>query len=309
MTPPLSSPTWDIIGVGSCAVDDRLYVDHFPNPDEKMPIRSSRRMAGGQTSTALVAAAHMGSKVTFVTCLGEDELSRFIKSEMAAHGVDCSLVFHIPGSRPYHAVIIVDTSRGHRSILYTGEGVVEADPQAIAPEWIGAARVVLLDHNTPLAGLQAAILARQMNIPVVADIERATTPQLEALLDTVDHPIVNMQFGRAYTGMEDPQRILQAILRPHQAACVLTCGSAGCWFSERGGSPQHFPAYTVPVADTTGCGDVFHGAYASLLARGASIRDSIAAASAAAALKASSGDSWNGIPGLEAIHKMISETV
>ena len=302
---PHASPTWDVIGVGSCAVDDRLYVDHFPNPDEKMPIHSKRRMAGGQTSTALAAAAHLGARATFVTCLGDDELSRFMYGEMDKHRVDYSFTFRIPDSRPYYAVIIVDRIRGSRSILYSGEGVQEADPQAILPEWIRAARVLLLDNNTPLAGLQAAILARQMNIPVVADIERTTTPKLEALLDTVDHPIVNLQFGRAYTGLQDPERMLQALVRPHHTACVVTCGSAGCWVSEHGGPAEHFPAYPVEVVDTTGCGDVFHGAYASMLAQGTTIRRAIRVASAAAALKATSGDGWDGIPGWEAVRQMV----
>jgi sulfofructose kinase len=80
--PPQDFPRWDVLGVGSCAVDDRLFVDHFPNPDEKMPIRAARRQAGGQTSTALVAAARMGSRAAFAARLGDDELSRYMIAEL-----------------------------------------------------------------------------------------------------------------------------------------------------------------------------------------------------------------------------------
>ena len=304
MTSPASSPEWDVLGVGTAAVDDRLYVAHFPHPDEKMPIQSIRRMAGGQTATALVAAAHLGARAAFAGCLGDDELSRFLRAEFATHGVDCSPADRLPPGRPYYAVIIVDTSVGSRSILYSGEGVRDPGPDFIAPEWIAAARVVLIDNNTPAAALQAARLARQRNIPVVADIVRPTGAHLEDLLATVDHLIVNLQFGRAYTHLEDPARMVQALTRPHQAACVVTCGGEGCWFAVSGGLPEHFPAYPVTVADSTGCGDVFHGAYAALLARGAGVRDAIAAASAAAALKAARSDGWNGIPDIDAVHRI-----
>ena len=44
------------------------------------------------------------------------------------------------------------------------------------------------------------------------------------------------------------------------------------------------PAYHVPVVDTTGAGDVFHGAFAYGLALGKALPDNLRFASAAAAL-------------------------
>jgi sugar/nucleoside kinase (ribokinase family) len=48
--------------------------------------------------------------------------------------------------------------------------------------------------------------------------------------------------------------------------------------------------------DTTGCGDVFHGAYASALARGLGLAERVRFASAAAALKATRHGGQAGIP-------------
>ncbi len=45
----------------------------------------------------------------------------------------------------------------------------------------------------------------------------------------------------------------------------------------------------MKCTDTTGCGDVFHGAYAAELAAGRNLDERIAVASAAAALRASKG--------------------
>ena len=47
-------------------------------------------------------------------------------------------------------------------------------------------------------------------------------------------------------------------------AVIVTCGEEGCWYlGESLDCPVHQPAFNVEVLDTTGCGDVFHGAYAS----------------------------------------------
>ena len=59
---------------------------------------------------------------------------------------------------------------------------------------------------------------------------------------------------------------------------------------------MRFPAYPVPVVDTTGCGDVFHGAYAWALAREADLSERVRYASAAAALKAMHAGGQAGIP-------------
>ena len=62
---------WDIFGIGTSAVDDLLLVERFPQPDEKMPIQEVQRQGGGQTATALVAAARHGARTAFCGCLGD----------------------------------------------------------------------------------------------------------------------------------------------------------------------------------------------------------------------------------------------
>ena len=49
----------DVLGLGCAAVDDLLYVDAYPAPDSKAPVRGRERHCGGLTFTALVAAARM----------------------------------------------------------------------------------------------------------------------------------------------------------------------------------------------------------------------------------------------------------
>jgi len=87
---------------------------------------------------------------------------------------------------------------------------------------------------------------------------------------------------------------------------VVTCGADGCWYLEPGSAtPRHQPAFTVKVVDTTGCGDVFHGAYATGLARGMPVAERIRFAAAAAALKATQTGGQAGIPSLAEVQSFL----
>ena len=66
-----------------------------------------------------------------------------------------------------------------------------------------------------------------------------------------------------------------------------------------GGATQNIPAYAVSAVDTTGAGDVFHGAYALAIGAGLGISDAMSFASAAAALKCTRPGGRDGIPSLE----------
>jgi sugar/nucleoside kinase (ribokinase family) len=74
------------------------------------------------------------------------------------------------------------------------------------------------------------------------------------------------------------------------------------------GAATHVPAFPVDVVDTTGCGDVFHGAYAAALAAGATVDRCVAIASASAALKATSRGGQAGVPGREAVEEFLKRT-
>jgi len=301
-----AAKTWDVLGIGSVAVDDLVYVDHYPPPDCKMEARSMRRQGGGLTATALVAAARLGARAAYMTVLGYDELSRYSLQELEREGVDCTPVVRREGARPYYAIVIVDQSTGGRNIFYTGEGVTEPGVGDLDEALIGRCRVLFLDSYSSEAGLRAVAMAKAQYIPVVADIEISSHPLALALAQRVDHLIVNREFAGQVTDESDPERMVRALSGPERACCVVTGGDQGCWYAERGGAVHYFPAFRVPVVDTTGCGDVFHGAYAACIAAGKSVPEAIRVAAATAALKATQPGGRSGIPNLARVQEFLA---
>jgi len=304
----MMKPTFDILGLGCVAIDDLLYVDSYPAADTKVQIRRHERQCGGLTGTALVAAARQGSNCAYAGSLGEDELSQFVLDRLAQEGIDVTHVKRVADARPIHSVIIIDDKTRTRTVLYDLENVVGAQADWPPEDMIRAARVLFVDHFGVEGMIRAARIAKQAGTPVVADFESDQGPGFRELLGLVDHLILSQEFAQKLTGESIPVFAAKKLWRGEEHSVVITSGAEGCWFIGR--CPwelgMYWPAYSVPVVDTTGCGDVFHGAYAAALARGESEIDvCIRFASAAAALKAKSPGGQSGIASLSEVEAFL----
>lgn len=298
---------WDVLGIGACAVDDLIYLDHFPRPGTKTQILSECRQGGGPVATGLVAAARLGARAAYCAILGEDDLSRFTIQELEREGVDCTPIGRRSGARPYHATVIVDRTTGERTIFYSAEGVVHPTAAEIGEGLIASCRVLLMDGYAAGSALRGVELAQALSVPVVADIEAVPNAAVEQLLQNADHLIIGLELGRQITGAESPEAVVTALNNPGRSCCAVTAGALGCWYVTQDGPVRHQPAFEVQVVDTTGCGDVFHGAYAAAIAWGESVDRAILLATAAAGLKATRPGGRAGIPSRAAVEEFLRQ--
>ncbi len=144
---------------------------------------------------------------------------------------------------------------------------------------------------TLLHEVQEALLAagwmRAAGKSVVLDgsaTRRPIPPKMAALVAQVDVLICGAGFGATLTGREDPWEIGRAILDMGPAVVVQTEGKAGSYTTTRA-DQFHTPSFDVNVMDTTGAGDVFHGAYIVGMLRGWDVRRIVQFATAVSALK------------------------
>ncbi|MDB5351057.1 MAG: PfkB domain protein [Planctomycetota bacterium] len=299
----------DVLGLGIVTVDDLLYVPAYPLPDAKERVRLRLRQCGGLTGTALVAAARLGAKAAYAGCLDDGELSNFIRANFRSEGIDVNHVDPLRQSRPIHSTIIVDESGGTRTILFELPENTPFGGDWPADDVVRSARVLFIDHYDADRTIRAAKIARADDIPVVADFERDEGPRFDELNSVASHLILSRNFATKITGEIDPIGMVKALWSLDRDTVVVTCGDQGCWFATRAElSPIHRPAFAVEIVDTTGCGDVFHGAYAASLARGEPINRRIAVASAAAAIKATRPGGQAGIPTLKAVEAFLKGT-
>ncbi len=300
--------TFDILGLGAVAVDDLLFVDRFPPPDAKTTVLRRERHCGGLTATALVAAQRLGARCAYAGVLGRDPISEFAIQAMAAEHIDLSQLRQTEAARPINSIVVIDQLRQTRNIFVDFNGVVGAAPDWPPEEVIQGSRVLMVDPLGVPGMLRAAGIARAAGIPVVADLE-ATVRESVRLLDVVDHLVLSWDFAQAHTGAASPQQAARALWQAGRQAVVITCGEQGAWYvaADEPDRAVHQPAFPVAVVDTTGCGDVFHGAYAVALVRGQGVSERVRFASAAAALKATRAGGQAGAPRLADVEQFLKE--
>jgi sulfofructose kinase len=305
---------WDIIGLGCASVDDLLYVSQFPKPDEKIAVQSRERQCGGLTGTALVTASRLGAHCAYAGLLGRDELSVVVEENFRREGVDVSFAPRDPAAQVVYSLIVVAAATGSRNIFFQANGRIGAHESLPSETVLRSARVLFLDQYGMTGNLRAARVARSAGVAVVADLEDDTDPRFDELLALVDHVIVSESFARKITGATSPQAALECLWETDdlwdmdRQAVVVTCGAAGTWFSGTDRVPRHQPAFRVPAVDTTGCGDVFHGAYAAALIQGMPLAQRVAFAAAAAALKATKPGGQRGIPTRSDVEVLLAAT-
>lgn len=221
-------------------------------------------------------------------------------------GIDTAHCVRCATARPAHSTIIVDEHQKTRTIFASLAGDIGADAQSPPEDLIRSAHVILVDHHGLEGTIRAARIARLSGVSVVADFERKPEGNFDELLSLVDHLVISARFAAELTGNTDPDQATSALWTPKRKAVVITCGAQGSWYLAQGfKKPLHCPAHPVKVIDTTGCGDVFHGAYAAALARGTSPAECVEIASAAAALKTAKRGGQAGCPTLQEVEEFI----
>ncbi len=295
---------FDVIGLGCVCWDLVATVGHYPAPNEKAELAELLEQGGGPTATGIVAVARLGGAAAIWGRVGDDEYGAKCIAEFRAEGVDIAHLEVAPGKTSQFAFCVVEAGSGLRTIFWKPGTMGKLDAGELDREALLDCRCLLIGSHHAVAAAQAGSWAREAGIAVVLDLERPG-PHDEALLQAADYPILPEGYAMAATGVADALEAGEALHRRLGRTVVITRGEAGTVaFVE--GEALFQPAFPVdPVVDTTGAGDVFHGAFAYGLTRGYGLAENLRFASAVAALKCRALGGRTGIPTLERVQELL----
>jgi ribokinase len=293
---------FDVVGVGCAAADMLAIYDGPIEEDQKVLVRQTTRQGGGLVATGLVAVTRLGGTARFIGKLGDDDHGRFIVEDFNREGVDTSCIQVVPGASAIRTMGLINPGKGHRTLFVCLDDAPEVTPADLKREDVLAGKIVFVDGFLVKAAIQAAEWGRDAGRQVLMDAEM-TEPENDRLADLSTHVVASLHFAQNRVGRHDAKdcarRLFDKLSKNDPGKVVgVTSGAQGSYFVSREGD-FHQPAFKPPVmVDTTGCGDVFHGALALGLAREMPLRENVRFAAAVASLKCRVLGGRAGIPNL-----------
>ncbi len=287
---------FDVVGVGLNATDTVFVVPRFPPSGGKVPFTREFYSPGGQVATAMVACARLGLRAKYIGAVGDDERGRIQMDSLRASGVDISQVRQRVNCPNQSAYIVVDESTGERTVFWARPDCLALSPAEIAPADIASARLLHIDGHDTVAVEHAARIARNAGIPVTADVD-TLYPGFERVLPLIDYLIASAEFPSQWTGLADPFEALAAIqLQSGMRMAAMTLGAEGALaFCAATGTFLYSPGFVVNCVDTTGAGDIFHGAFCYAVLQQMTIADALDFSNAMAALNCTAFGARGGI--------------
>jgi sulfofructose kinase len=296
---------FDVVGVGLNATDTLLIVPRFPPYAGKAVFQQEVISPGGQVASAMVACARLGLRAKYIGTIGDDERGRIQWESLQTTGVNLDHVQRRRGCPNQSAYIIVDRSTGERTVLWNRPDCLTIDPGDITPEQITCARLLHIDGHDTAAVAHAAAIARRHGIPVTVDVD-GIYPGFEQVLSNVDYLVASAEFPGAWTGRTDPFRALETLQEEYgMKVAAMTLGAHGSLARAAGGF-VYAPGFVVDAIDTTGAGDVFHGAFCYAVLQGMSMLEALEFSNAMAALNCTALGARGGIPGIAEVRSLMA---
>ena len=281
--------TGKLVVLGSINADHILNINHFPQPGETVIGKQYTVAFGGKGANQAVAAGRSGADISFIACVGDDDIGERVRKQLASDHID---------TQPIEA--IEDTTTGVALIFVNAEGenVIGIDAganKAVTPEYLDrykqqviGASALLMQLESPLETvIAAAKIAKDNGTQVI--LNPAPACELpDELLARVDMITPNETEAEKLTGIkvdnnEDAARAAKALHDKGIATVIITLGSKGVWLSQNG-EGKLVAGFRVKAVDTIAAGDTFNGALVTALLEGKPMDSAVRFAHAAAAI-------------------------
>ncbi|WP_309064870.1 PfkB family carbohydrate kinase [Microbacterium sp.] len=254
-----------------------------PARNEKITARMQFVAAGGPAANAAVTFAALGGRATLITALGRSPVARLIAAELESVRVEVIDVMpDLDAPAPVSSIAVSEES-GDRAVIGGDAAglVVPAPSTQMLEAALQDSVVLLLDGHHPEVAAAAAEAAVARRLPIVMDAGR-WKPAFATLLPRATDVVMSADFRMP--DADDAAATAAQLVSQGIPAVVATAGADPVrWWSEGQAGTVEVPQ--VHAVDTLAAGDVFHGAYAFALARGADLKTRIAFAGSVAATR------------------------
>ena len=303
---PPRGKEFDVVGMGCAAMDVVAVVERLPAADEKVHALAMERHGGGPVGTALTVCARMALKAAFAGQVGDDFAGKFVVDEFKREGVDLRGEVVHRHTQSQISLVLVDRATGKRTVISGRGELADAVCDRLRHEMARKGKILHVDGYDMDAAICFADECKAAGGIVVYDAGSVKEGSLE-LLARADVAVVSRVFAEKMFGHGDWEAACRGLTELGPSYAGVTLGEQGAVGLD-GEEFFEVPAFKVePVVDTTGAGDVFHGALDVAVLKGWDFKKCMTFAAAVAAMKCRSLGGRDGIPNFDEAATFLKE--
>jgi sulfofructose kinase len=298
--------TMKILCIGHAAYDITLPVGSYPLENTKNRVSARMECGGGPASNAAYLLGKWGMDVYFAGMVGDDEYGKRIKEEFDVVSVKTQYLEFSKAHKTTASFIIASQDKGTRTILtYKPSDMVMSDFELdFEPN------VILMDGQEIVQSKK--LIEKYPNAITIIDAGRPTAEIVE-LAQMVNYVVCSKEFAETVTNITinyDDHRTIVALFNKMEklfkGEIVVTLEAKGCLY-KKADQIRIMPSINVIPVDSTGAGDIFHGAFTYGIARNLDIEHITKISNIAGALSVTKLGGRYSVPTKEEMKKVLAE--
>ena len=297
-----------IMCVGQSAYDITLPLDHYPIENKKVRIENKVECGGGSASNCAYLLSKWGMETYFAGVIGNDYYGNQIKNEYNKVGVNTKYLQVSDEYKTTSSYIIANTSTGTRTILTSRDKNIKMNPVEIEDTF----DYILFDGYEKEFAME--LIKSNPNAITILDAGSLKEATVE-LANVVDYVVCSHDFAEDFSGVKIDYDDFSSIVEAYQELkkklkgnVIITLESLGC-FTCVNGLYKIVPSIKVKAIDSTGAGDIFHGAFVYSLANGFELEKAMRFSNITGALSVAKIGSRLSIPEREEVEEKYNDII
>lgn len=249
----------NILCVGHAAYDITFPVLDFPKENTKNRLHEKVECGGGPASNGAYLLAKWGLPVYFMGVVGNDYYGKKIKEELNNIHVDTTYLEMSDQFPTTVSTIIANQKNGSRTILTYRDSNMQLSNKEISftPD------IILMDGQE--MEVSNNLVDKFPNAITIIDAGRPTE-EIISLSKKVKYVVCSKEFAETIANEQFTEeresyiRIFTKMKEIFPGEIVITLESKGCLY-EYNNRIKVMPSIQVKAIDSTGAGDIFHGAF------------------------------------------------
>lgn len=297
----------DLIGFGDPFFDLVVKVEELPKTNTSCQMREYGFQGGGNVPTAVVAASRLGLKTSLIGCVGDDLFGRAGLADLKYNGVDVSRMSVQEGKKSNFCICVTEYAIEGKEFISKPGDFSDIRTEELDEAYIKSAKMLHVALITP-AVIKACEWMHETGGKVSIDANYYR-PHVYENYQHIDIFIGSELYYHCFcedNGLEpeDYRKNMELLKSKGPEIVIFTFGSEGC----KGVYEDKYfeiPAFQVEVVDTTGAGDVFHGAFDYFYLQGWDVETCARYATGVSAIKCTRPGGRSGIPTISVLESFM----